>query len=291
MPLSEVQIAITSAAARYGLVVFDGLAAFVTPAARPAALLLGLERHLARFERSSRELGLSLSPSRDELRQAVHQVLTLNRPESTCAVRLFAYSDAGRFDAQDEATVSVFLLSLSGYAPARPLRLALSTQIRSADGDLPRHIKATSHYVMARRAVLEARRAGFDDVIFRNERGNVTESSRASFLLVHGSRILSAPASDGVLPGITREILRTLVGLELGCAWEERSLTDDDLRAADGAVLCSSSLGVAAVGEIDGRAYGRCRVVDELIAGYGRASRGEVAGLADLTERVELSPP
>jgi len=290
LPLSQVGFGIDTAAARYGLAVFEGFTAFIHPADdRSSAVILGLDLHLQRFKRSVEAIGLRLDPSGAALREAVFDVLRENQPYETCAVRLFGYSEAERFDYVGPATVAIFLLSLSGYAPPRPLRLTVSPFERSSVGDLPRYVKATSHYVGARRAVLAAKREGFDDVIFLNERGNVTESSRASLLLLTGSRIATAPESDGVLPGITRQILRRLSETRLGTTWEERTLTTADLASADEVALCSSSLGVASVGAIDQHDYRSAPLVPRIAALLAEAEQAKLH-LDDITDVLSLEP-
>lgn len=290
LPLSAIGFGINTAAARYGLSVFEGFTAYVGGHdGERAAVLLGLDLHLKRFRRSLEAVGLQLDYTPAALREAVLEVLRENQPQETCAVRLFGYSESERFDFTGSASVAIFLLSLSGYAPARPLRLTVSPFERSATGDLPRYVKATSHYVSARRAVLAAKREGWDDVVFLNERGNVTESSRASLLLLSGSRIATAPESDGVLPGITRELVRTLAEANLGVTWEERTLTPGDLRDAEEVALCSSSLGVGAVGVIDGREYRTSPLVPRIVDLYAQAAAGRLP-VGDAMEVISLEP-
>lgn len=288
LPLPSLGFGINTAAARYGLSVFEGFTAYIKKNDEErTAVLLGLDLHLQRFRRSIEAVGLQLEYSAAALREAVLEVLRENQPTETCAVRLFGYSEADRFDFTGNATVAIFLLSLSGYAPARPLRLTVSPYERSAKGDLPRYIKATSHYVSARRAVLAAKRDGWDDVIFLNERHDVTESSRASLLLLSGSHIASAPESDGVLPGITRQIVRGLSEANLGVTWEERTLSLDDLRDAEEVALCSSSLGIGAVGTIDGREYRTSPLVPRILDLYAQAAEGRLQ-FADAIEVIAL---
>jgi para-aminobenzoate synthetase/4-amino-4-deoxychorismate lyase len=61
-----------------------------------------------------------------------------------------------------------------------------------------------------------------DEVIFRNERGELTEGARSNIFVKRGGRLLTPPLSSGLLPGVLRAQL-----IERGC--EETVLTEADL--------------------------------------------------------------
>lgn len=288
LPLDQARVSIDAAAMRYAQVVFDGCAAFFAPDGE-VMRILALDAHLARFQRSCAGLGLDVTYSDEVLREAVTAVVRDFPRRDPVGLRLFAFSTDEGFLSDRPASVCVFLRSLVGYAPARPLRLAVAAEPRPADTDLPRWVKATAHYAGARRAVLAARRTGYDDVLFRNEAGRITESSRASVLAVIDGELTAPPVEEGVLPGITRELVGTVGVAELGLRVRRRPLDLDDLLAADGVIACSSSLGVAVVGEIEGRDVRGTGVAQALATSFARAARGESAALDHLVTTVELA--
>ncbi len=290
LPRTELVVGIDAAALRYAAVIFDGLRCHIHRPNARCARLLGLPRHLARFARSCEALSLPLIFNASELREAVRGVIRRCRPERSCGVRLFAFSESERFDGTEAATVCAFLLSLEGYAPPRPLRLVLARERRPAEVELPRWVKATAHYAGARRAVLQARAAGADDVVFLNERGNVTESSRASLLFVRGGVLVAPPVSEGVLPGITREIVRELATRALGLAWEERPIAANEIPAFAGALLCSSSLGVASVGSVDAHTFADQQTPASLARELQRLASAEGPLAPEWVDELELEP-
>ena len=73
----------------------------------------------------------------------------------------------------------------------------------------------------------EAARLATDEVIFRNERGELTEGARSNIFLKRGGKLLTPPISCGVLAGILRAEL-----LQSGQA-EEAVLTRTDLKGAE----------------------------------------------------------
>ena len=98
-----------------------------------------------------------------------------------------------------------------------------------------------------RRAVYNealARHPGADDVLLWNDRGELTESTRANVFVELNGRRLTPPRACGLLAGTYRQAL-----LERG-SLEERVLTRHDLARADRILLVNSVRGVQPVGEI-----------------------------------------
>ena len=91
-------------------------------------------------------------------------------------------------------------------------------------------------------AFAEARAAGFDEVIFQNERGEVTEGAISNVFIQKAGKLLTPPLSCGVLSGVFRRYL-----LETNPAAEERILTVEDLKIADAVFLCNSVRGLREV--------------------------------------------
>lgn len=79
---------------------------------------------------------------------------------------------------------------------------------------------------------------GVDEVVFHNERGELTEGSITNLFVERGSRLLTPPLSSGLLPGTLRAEL-----LDSGKAIEQ-VLTLADLEAADAIWLGNSVRGL-----------------------------------------------
>ncbi len=94
----------------------------------------------------------------------------------------------------------------------------------------------------------QALRQGYDEVVFQNERGEVTESARSNVFIQKNGQWLTPPVSCGLLPGTFRRHL-----LETRPAATERILRLDDLASADAVYLCNSVRGCRRVTVADGR--------------------------------------
>jgi para-aminobenzoate synthetase/4-amino-4-deoxychorismate lyase len=88
----------------------------------------------------------------------------------------------------------------------------------------------------------EARAEGLDEVIFLNEKDEVTEGAISSIFIEKDGRLFTPPVSCGVLPGIFRQRL-----LEMNPAAEEKILLVDELECADAIYLTNSLRGMRKV--------------------------------------------
>ena len=122
--------------------------------------------------------------------------------------------------------------------PAERVCLAcLSTERTSSRDVFLRH--KTTHRSLYDKEYAKARANGFDDVIFLNERDEVTEGAISNVFLQRGERLVTPPLSSGVLPGVLRQHL-----LLTRSTAEERVLSLPDLLGADGVFLCSAVRGL-----------------------------------------------
>ncbi|MEX0747334.1 MAG: aminotransferase class IV, partial [Rhodothermales bacterium] len=96
----------------------------------------------------------------------------------------------------------------------------------------------------------KAAAAGYDEVLFLNEKGEVVEGSRSNIVVVKGNSWWTPPLESGALPGVYRQhLMRTRT--DLG----ERVLYIDDLFEASEVYLCNAVLGLV-------RAHGQIEAAD-----------------------------
>jgi len=99
-----------------------------------------------------------------------------------------------------------------------------------------------------------AKKIGYDDVIFLNENGYVTETSSANIFFVKNKCMFTPKTEDGLLAGIIRdEIIKN-------CKVEQKSITIEDLKEAEEIIVTNSLMGVMHISEIDNIKYSNNRV-------------------------------
>jgi para-aminobenzoate synthetase/4-amino-4-deoxychorismate lyase len=185
------------------------------------------DRHLSRLETSARWCGFPLD-----------QTLLQKRVDETCVgfeakvgYRLrIALGKSGEITVTSARlaplaapTIDVLLASEHGFAA------------RSADDPLLRH-KTTSREEYDR-AWREAESLGAFDLLFFNERGELTEGGRSNVFVRLNGRWSTPPLDAGLLPGVMRGVLIE----ELDA--EERTLTREDLDHADSLMICNALRG------------------------------------------------
>ncbi|HJV75846.1 MAG TPA: aminodeoxychorismate synthase component I [Noviherbaspirillum sp.] len=160
------------------------------------------------------------------IRAKVQQVCESLPPDSPHRLRLALKHDGS------------FTLQSAPLAPLSiPVRLLLASEPTVADNLFLRH-KTTvrEHYDRAWRA---AEQQGAFDMLFCNERGELTEGGRSSVFVKLDGCWYTPPLVSGVLPGVMRSVLLA------DPAWnaQERLLTLDDLRGAQQVIACNALRG------------------------------------------------
>ena len=115
---------------------------------------------------------------------------------------------------------------------------------RTSSGDVFLRHKTTNRERYDRQYA-QALADGFDEVIFLNEREEVTEGTINNIFIERDGILLTPPLSSGVLPGVYRRYL-----LESNKIAEEHVLTIQDLESADSVFLCNSVRGMTRVSSL-----------------------------------------
>lgn len=111
-------------------------------------------------------------------------------------------------------------------------------------------VKSTS-YLTKMLARLQAHEAGAYEALLKNPQGYFVEGSRTNLFLVISDMVVTAPLSDGLLPGITREIVLEILK-STKRPWREDHITEGKLKEASEIFLTGSTTEVLGVKEIVG---------------------------------------
>lgn len=190
------------------------------------------ERHLARLEASAAHFGLVFD------RAAVIAALSGAVAGRAGALRV-------RLVLTFESALEVAAVPLPPSAPlSPPLRFVIAEDRMDSADPLLRH-KTTRRAIYDRPREEAVKLFGAGEVVFRNERGELTEGSFTNLFVERGGVLLTPPLSSGLLPGTLRAEL-----LANGKA-REQVLTMDDLANADAIYLGNSVRGLVTAEWID----------------------------------------
>lgn len=204
----------------------------------------GLDLHLQRLEVEALELfgePVGEARLRDLMRDAVRA-----RGECWLRVSLFAPEMSPRtpgWTGRPKVMTAVF-------PPPPPLAESVRLQTRTYAREAP-HLKhvATFGLIRARRA---ARTAGFDDALFVDGEGRVSEGSLWNIGFLRGDQVVWPQAP--MLAGVTQALLQQ--GLEAaGRAVVTEPVHLGELARFDAAFICNSATPACAVASIDGHEF------------------------------------
>ena len=206
----------------------------------------GLDLHLARLHAEAVEL-FGVAVPEVTLREWMRRAL--DGPSGRFSLRVNLFSDAISLRAPDAAVQPRVLTTLS--PPASPLTTPLRLQTQVYAREVP-HLKhaATFGLIRARRqAVL----AGFDDALFVDAAGRISEGSIWNIGFVQGDTVVWPEAP--MLAGIGQGLLQR--GIEgLGLSSVTRSINQSDLADFEAAFICNSATPACGVAAIDGHRFG-----------------------------------
>jgi para-aminobenzoate synthetase / 4-amino-4-deoxychorismate lyase len=203
-----------------------------------------LELHLDRLTDSAEYFGFACD--RDEVRAALEQHAKQFAEGSPRKVRLLLEND-GSFQVTSE------ILRLQGDSN-HIVRVRFASERTDPDDAMLYH--KISHRPLYAPAFEQAARDGFDDVLFLNLRGEVTEGAISNVFVEKDGRWSTPPVECGLLAGVfRRHLLQTRPEIEergpqrqvFVAGVQERVLFLNDLRQADGVYIANAVRGLRRV--------------------------------------------
>lgn len=273
VPLEQASVSVLDRGFLYGDSVFESLRTY---AAKPFAL----DRHLARLQRSAERVKIRVPVSLAVLAEEVQRGLAaLGASESY--VRLTLTRGTGR------------ALGLDPELSSAPLRVILITPFSPPPRELyeqgafaitfrserPSDAAGVAdakvgNYLLAVLAMDRAREAGAHEALIEDSHGQVLEGSTSNLFAVIGQRLVTAPESAAILPGITRSVVLELARAR-GLPLELRALHKAELPELEEAFICSSLRELVPVVRIDGHPVGPGLpgpITRELLLGFRQAA-------------------
>ncbi|MGH9594441.1 MAG: aminotransferase class IV, partial [Bryobacteraceae bacterium] len=211
------------------------------------------ERHWRRLEKDAQRTLTPFPFDRETVRGQLGQVLHANEVKEGTARIYVVYNKTG-FWQSDESAPQVDLILYSAGLPAyrEPVRLNLREHGRHAASPLA-GVKVTS-WLNNVWNLAEAQKAGFDEVLLLNERGEIAECTAANIFCVRKGTVLTPPLASGCLQGVTRDVLLEIAP-RLGVPMAEQTLLPADLLAAEEVFMSSTNRNLLSVGEVAGHRF------------------------------------
>lgn len=232
-----------------------------------------MEDHYKRLKKNSKILNMDSFFSIQQMCDITLELLEKNNFKSDCYIRSIAYKSGLHFglnllDINDLAIFAV--LQKRFHETLKPISVCISTWRRVQDNAIPARGKINGAYVNSSLAVSEAIFNGYNDAIFLNENGNVSEGTGMNLFMVKNNVIVTPPNYDNILEGITRETLIEIIPEDLKMKLEQRSINRSELYTADEIFFCGTGAEIVPVKSIDKRiiADGKNYPISKMIQEY-----------------------
>jgi branched-chain amino acid aminotransferase len=253
IPWEQANIHILSHVVSYGTSVFEGIRCYDTPA---GPSIFRLREHVRRMEDSAKIYRMDLGYTRDELADAMQELVRMNEMES-CYLRpiaIRAYGDIGVNPLNNPIDVYIACWNWGKYlgeeALAQGVDVCVSSWKRIAPNTLPALAKAGANYMNSQLIKMEALTNGYAEGIALDDAGYVSEGSGENIFLVRDGRIHTPPLGASVLPGITRDSVIRLAH-DLGIPLTESLVPREMLYIADEVFFSGTAAEITPIRSID----------------------------------------
>ncbi len=221
------------------------------------------ERHLARLERSLREIRLPMPMTRAALSMVLREVARRNRVTEGLLYMQVTRGVAPRDHAFPKTPVPPALVVTIKRIPPYPVNVDKWAAACITLPDLRwarRDIKSVNLLpnCLARQAARE--QGAIEAILYDEATGMVTEGAATTFWIVDADGAIRTRHLDQtILPGCTRGALMAELA-DLGIAFEEREFSLDDVKNAREAFITSATSFVKPITKIDGAPVGDGKV-------------------------------
>lgn len=252
--VNDAKINILAPTSQFGLNVFEGIPCYWNDEEKQL-YAFRLEDHYNRLLRSARLIQIECPYSKEQMQQALVDVVKANEYDENLSVRQTLFVD-GFGSWGSEEPVDMFVAPIprgktSAEYNKKGLNVCVTSWRRISENALSPRIKCGANYINSRYGHREALRNGYDTCVFLNEYGKVAEGPGSCFFMIRDGVIITPTHTNAVLESITRDSL-IQIAQKQGYEIQERTIDRTELYTADEAFLCGSAMELTPVLSIDG---------------------------------------
>ncbi len=266
LPWKEAKTHVLTNALHYGNAVFEGERAY-------NGKIFKSKEHSERLIRSAKILNMKIPFSAKQICQAKEE-LRLKNNLKNCYIRTLAFLRADKMGLDSDGIRTDMMIAAWEWPSyfseeKREKGLNIRTEKywrKPAPNTAPTASKAAGLYMVNTLVKTAATKAGFDDALMLDYKGQVAELSSANIFMVKNNKIYT-PIPDCFLNGITRLTIID-IAKEKGYEVEETIILPEDLHNADEIFATGTAAEIAAIGKIDEHKYQVGSITRELRESY-----------------------
>lgn len=252
---NEAKVHVLTHALHYGTGVFEGIRGYWNGS---QMYIFRLQDHVKRLINSAKVYGFDPVYDSDGWSRAILETIKANNLKCNVYIRpllIVGYGFIGLSLKDHEMQAIVITLPFEKYFEKPGVHAMISTWRRISEMSNPPSAKVTGHYTNSVLAKMEALNNGFDEAIFLDINGQVSEGSGENIFIVKNGVIYTPPPSCGILEGITRDTV-IKIARELGYRVVEKEITRTELYLADEAFFTGTAAEVTPILSVDRRLIG-----------------------------------
>lgn len=253
VPEKEAKISVFDHGLLYGDGVFEGIRSY-------NGIVSLLQEHIDRLYRSAKAIAMEIPMTKAKMIEAVAATCKANNTMNGY-IRLVVTRGVGELGLNPYLCANPQVIIIASKIQLYPrelyekgLQIVTVGTIRNNSESVNPCIKSLN-YLNNVLAKIEAINAGCMEAIMLNMQGYVAEATGDNIFAVSGRTLVTPPASEGTLLGITRNTVMKIAA-EQGYEVKESRMTRYDLFNADEVFLTGTAAEVIGVSKIDRRTIG-----------------------------------
>lgn len=260
VPYSEAKVGVATHALNYGTGVFGGMRGYWNNDKKKVYVFRPAD-HFERFLNSCRLMCIELEETPQSLIKKLLDLLHTDNYQQDIYIRPLAFKADETIGVRLHGLVdefTMFALPFGLYIKNDTnAHFTVSSWRRVDDNMIPARGKISGAYANSALVKTDAARAGFDDALVLTEQGHISEGSAMNVFMVRDGILITPPATENILEGITRRTVMELAQNELKLQVIERPIDRTEIYICDEIFMTGTAVQVTAVTHIDHRPVGK----------------------------------
>ena len=253
----EAKIHVLSHSLHYGGAVFEGERFYETD---KGTAIFRLKDQTDRLFRSAEAFEMEVPFSKEEINKATIETIKANKINAGYIrpIIFFGYGKMGLNPEGAAINVAIAVWPWGSYLGEEAVKVKIPKIIRTHPETTDPDAKICGNYANSILASLEIKKAGYDEALLLDYKGNIAEGPGENLFRIKDGKI-STPPLGNVLPGITRKSI-TQIAKDEGLEVEERILTVEEVKNADELFFTGTAAEVTAIKQVDETTIGNGEV-------------------------------
>lgn len=235
----------------YGSGVFEGIRAYKT---ERGTAVFRLKDHVKRLFFSATTIGVKIPYSPKQIEEAILTLVKRNSLEEGYIRPLAFYGQRmGLYPIGAPVHIAIACWPWGKYLAKERVDVKISKFMRLHPASSVMGAKISGHYSNSILASLEAKKAGFDEALLLDHKGNVAEGPGENIFFVKGKTIYT-PKKEAILPGLTRDSVIT-IAKDLGYKVVEKDIKPSEIKSFDEAFFTGTAVEVCPIAKIDNNKF------------------------------------